>query len=89
MLCCKVGSSVACFSKEMTKAALFRTFQFWAPGCPKRKTWANSYLRMYLRWGRRQSFNVELMEVSAGGCGRLLKLRTIRFEATTLLVGTY
>jgi peptide chain release factor 2 len=48
-------------------------------GGTEAQDWANMLLRMYLRWGERRGFKVELMEVSAGEVAGI-KSATVRFE---------
>ena len=53
------------FSGEMDANNAFLDIQAGSGGT-EAQDWANMLLRMYLRWGERRDFNVELMEVSAG-----------------------
>ncbi len=48
-------------------------------GGTEAQDWANMLLRMYLRWGERQGFKTELMEVSAGDVAGI-KSATIKFS---------
>lgn len=48
-------------------------------GGTEAQDWANMVLRMYLRWGEAQGFNVELVEVSSGEVAGI-KSATIHFE---------
>lgn len=48
-------------------------------GGTEAQDWANIILRMYLRWGEAQGYNVTLMEVSAGEVAGI-KSATVRFE---------
>ncbi len=48
-------------------------------GGTEAQDWANMMLRMYLRWGEKKGFKVELMEVSDGDVAGI-KSATIRFE---------
>jgi peptide chain release factor 2 len=48
-------------------------------GGTEAQDWANMLLRMYLRWGERQGFKTELMEVSDGDVAGI-KSATIKFS---------
>ncbi len=48
-------------------------------GGTEAQDWANMLLRMYLRWGEREGFKTELMEVSDGDVAGI-KSATIRYE---------
>ncbi|CAK0762582.1 Peptide chain release factor 2 [Gammaproteobacteria bacterium] len=50
-------------------------------GGTEAQDWAEMLLRMYLRWGERRSFGVEVMEVSAGDVAGI-KGATLRFEGS-------
>ena len=48
-------------------------------GGTEAQDWAEMLLRMYLRWGERHGFKIELMEVSAGDVAGI-KSATVRYE---------
>jgi peptide chain release factor 2 len=48
-------------------------------GGTEAQDWANMLLRMYLRWGERRGFTVEVMEISDGEVAGI-KSATVRFE---------
>ena len=50
-------------------------------GGTEAQDWAEMLLRMYLRWGERRQFGVEVMEVSAGDVAGI-KGATLRFEGS-------
>ncbi|HVC37584.1 MAG TPA: peptide chain release factor 2, partial [Gammaproteobacteria bacterium] len=66
------------FSGEMDSHNAFLDVQSGSGGT-EAQDWANMLLRMYLRWGERRGFKVELMEVSAGEVAGI-KSATIHFE---------
>lgn len=66
------------FSGEMDANAAFLDIQSGSGGT-EAQDWASIILRMYLRWGEKKGFKVELMEVSAGDVAGI-KSATIRFE---------
>jgi len=53
------------FSGEMDPSACYLDIQAGSGGT-EAQDWAEMLLRMYLRWGERREFNVELIEVSPG-----------------------
>jgi peptide chain release factor 2 len=53
------------FTGEMDASNAYMDIQSGSGGT-EAQDWANMILRMYLRWGERQGFHVELIEVSAG-----------------------
>ncbi len=53
------------FAGELDPNSAFMDIQSGSGGT-EAQDWANMILRMYLRWGERHDFTVELMEVSAG-----------------------
>ncbi len=65
------------FSGELDKNAAYMDVQSGSGGT-EAQDWANMLLRMYLRWGERHGFTVELMEVSAGEVVGI-KSATIKF----------
>ncbi|ASJ75369.1 Peptide chain release factor 2 [Granulosicoccus antarcticus IMCC3135] len=66
------------FSGEADAAPAFLDIQSGSGGT-EAQDWAEMLLRMYLRWGDRQGFKTELIEVSAGDVAGI-KSATIRFE---------
>lgn len=66
------------FSGEMDANAAYMDIQSGAGGT-EAQDWADMLLRMYLRWGERQGFKTELIEVSPGDVAGI-KSATIRFE---------
>ncbi len=66
------------FSGEMDSHNAFLDVQSGSGGT-EAQDWANMLLRMYLRWGERRGFKVELMEVSAGEVAGI-KSASVRFE---------
>ena len=65
------------FSGEMDANSAYMDVQSGSGGT-EAQDWANMLLRMYLRWGERHDFNVELIEVSAGDVAGI-KSATIKF----------
>lgn len=65
------------FSGEMDANSAFMDIQSGSGGT-EAQDWANMLLRMYLRWGESHSFQVELMEASAGEVAGI-KSATIKF----------
>lgn len=65
------------FSGEMDKQSAFMDVQSGSGGT-EAQDWANMLLRMYLRWGERHGFQVELLEASAGEIVGI-KSATIKF----------
>jgi len=68
------------FSGEMDSHNAFLDVQAGSGGT-EAQDWANMLLRMYLRWGERRGFKVELMEASAGEVAGI-KSATVRFEGS-------
>lgn len=66
------------FSGEMDPNNAFVDIQAGSGGT-EAQDWAEMLLRMYLRWGERRGFKVELMEVSPGEVAGI-KSATIKFE---------
>ena len=66
------------FSGEMDPCNAFLDIQAGSGGT-EAQDWAEMLLRMYLRWGERKGFKIELMEVSAGEVAGI-KSATIKFE---------
>lgn len=66
------------FSGEMDPNNAFLDVQSGSGGT-EAQDWANMLLRMYLRWGERQGFKTELIEVSAGEVAGI-KSATIKFS---------
>jgi peptide chain release factor 2 len=66
------------FSGEMDACNAYLDIQAGSGGT-EAQDWANMLLRMYLRWGERQGFKTELMEVSDGDVAGI-KSATIRYE---------
>ncbi|WP_200380965.1 peptide chain release factor 2 [Thiococcus pfennigii] len=66
------------FSGEMDANNAFLDIQAGSGGT-EAQDWAEMLLRMYLRWGERHDFKIELMEVSPGEVAGI-KSATIRFE---------
>ncbi len=66
------------FSGEADAAPAFLDIQSGSGGT-EAQDWAEMLLRMYLRWGDRQGFKTELIEVSPGDVAGI-KSATIRFE---------
>jgi peptide chain release factor 2 len=65
------------FSGKMDANACFLEIQSGSGGI-EAQDWANMMLRMYLRWGERRGFKVELIEVSAGDVAGI-KSATVKF----------
>jgi len=65
------------FSGDMDPNNAFLDIQSGSGGT-EAQDWAEILLRMYLRWGERRNFNVELMEASAGEVAGI-KSATIKF----------
>ncbi len=65
------------FSGEMDPNNAFLDIQAGSGGT-EAQDWANMLLRMYLRWGERKGFKVELVEVSAGDVAGI-KSATVQF----------
>ena len=53
------------FSGEMDASAAYMDVQAGSGGT-EAQDWANMLLRMYLRWGERHGFKVEILELSDG-----------------------
>ena len=66
------------FSGEMDPNNAFLDIQAGSGGT-EAQDWAEMLLRMYLRWGERRGFKVELMEVSAGEVAGI-KSATVKFD---------
>ncbi|RRJ85223.1 peptide chain release factor 2 [Aestuariirhabdus litorea] len=66
------------FSGEMDPNNAFLDIQAGSGGT-EAQDWANMLLRMYLRWGERKGFKVELIEVSAGDVAGI-KSATVQFS---------
>jgi len=66
------------FSGEMDSQAAFLEIQSGSGGT-EAQDWADMILRMYLRWGEANDYQVTLMEVSDGDVAGI-KSATIRFE---------
>ena len=66
------------FSGEHDAAPAFLDIQSGSGGT-EAQDWAEMLLRMFLRWGERQGFKTELIEVSAGDVAGI-KSATIRFD---------
>ena len=66
------------FSGKMDACNAYMDIQAGSGGT-EAQDWAEILLRMYLRWGERQKFKAELIEVSAGDVAGI-KSATIRFE---------
>jgi peptide chain release factor 2 len=66
------------FAGEMDPNNAFMDVQSGSGGT-EAQDWANILLRMYLRWGERHGFNVELIEVSGGEVAGI-KSATIKFS---------
>ncbi|HEA26616.1 MAG TPA: peptide chain release factor 2 [Ectothiorhodospiraceae bacterium] len=66
------------FSGEMDANSAYLDIQSGSGGT-EAQDWANILLRMYLRWGERHGFAVELMEVSAGEVAGI-KSATIHYQ---------
>ena len=66
------------FSGKLDKNSAYLDIQS-VSGGTEAQDWANIILRMYLRWGEAQGYNVTLMEVSAGEVAGI-KSATVRFE---------
>jgi peptide chain release factor 2 len=66
------------FSGKLDKNSAYLDIQAGSGGT-EAQDWANMLLRMYLRWGEAQDYNVTLMEVSAGEVAGI-KSATVRFE---------
>jgi peptide chain release factor 2 len=65
------------FSGEMDASSAYMDIQSGSGGT-EAQDWANMLLRMYLRWGERHGFQVEIIEVSAGEVAGI-KSATIKF----------
>lgn len=65
------------FSGEMDATNAFLDIQAGSGGT-EAQDWANMLLRMYLRWGERRGFGIELIEVSAGEVAGI-KSATIKY----------
>lgn len=65
------------FSGEMDANSAYMDIQSGSGGT-EAQDWANMILRMYLRWGERHGFNVELIEASAGEVAGI-KSATVKF----------
>jgi peptide chain release factor 2 len=65
------------FSGKMDASNAYMDIQAGSGGT-EAQDWANMLLRMYLRWGERQGFKTELMEVSEGDVAGI-KSATIKF----------
>ncbi len=68
------------FSQEMDGNSAFMDIQSGSGGT-EAQDWANMLLRMYLRWGERHGFHVELMEASAGEVAGI-KSATVKFTGS-------
>jgi len=66
------------FSGKMDACNAYMDIQAGSGGT-EAQDWAEILLRMYLRWGERQNFKADLIEVSAGDVAGI-KSATIRFE---------
>lgn len=66
------------FSQEMDPNNAFLEVQSGSGGT-EAQDWAEMLLRMYLRWGERHGFKVELLDVSAGEVAGI-KGATVKFE---------
>lgn len=66
------------FSGEMDANAAYMDIQSGSGGT-EAQDWADMLLRMYLRWGERQGFKTELIEVSPGDVAGI-KSATVRFD---------
>ena len=66
------------FSGEMDANSAYMDIQSGSGGT-EAQDWANMLLRMYLRWGERHDFQVELIEASAGDVAGI-KSATIKFN---------
>jgi len=66
------------FSGELDENNGFIDIQSGSGGT-EAQDWANMILRMYLRWGEKQGFKTELMEVSDGDVAGI-KSATVKFE---------
>ena len=66
------------FSGEMDSHNAFLDIQAGSGGT-EAQDWAEMLLRMYLRWGEKHDFKVELMEVSPGDVAGI-KSATVKFE---------
>jgi peptide chain release factor 2 len=66
------------FSGEMDANNAYMDIQSGSGGT-EAQDWANMLLRMYLRWGERQGFKTELIEISPGDVAGI-KSATIKFE---------
>lgn len=82
----RIGERVAAlelqrmFSGPMDSHNSFLDIQSGSGGT-EAQDWAEMLLRMYLRWGERRDFGVEVMEVSAGDVAGI-KGATLRFEGS-------
>lgn len=68
------------FSGELDANSAYMDVQSGSGGT-EAQDWANMILRMYLRWGERHGFQVELMEVSAGEVAGI-KSATVKFTGS-------
>lgn len=66
------------FSGEMDANNAYMDIQSGSGGT-EAQDWANMLLRMYLRWGERQGFKTEIIEISDGDVAGI-KSATIKFE---------
>lgn len=66
------------FSGEMDANSAYMDVQSGSGGT-EAQDWANMLLRMYLRWGERHGFKVEIIELSEGEVAGI-KSATVRFE---------
>lgn len=68
------------FSGEMDESSAFMDIQSGSGGT-EAQDWANMILRMYLRWGEKHGFEVELIEASSGEVAGI-KSATIKFTGS-------
>jgi len=68
------------FSGEMDANSAYMDIQSGSGGT-EAQDWANMILRMYLRWGERHGFHVEVIEVSAGEVAGI-KSATVKFSGS-------
>lgn len=66
------------FPRELDKNSAYLEIQSGSGGT-EAQDWAEMLLRMYLRWGEQNGFNVDLIEVSAGDVAGI-KSATIKFD---------